>query len=149
MDNSEKECDNLSTRYIYMPKWIIYKLPKKHLSKTLKNLTKTSLIQLQKKKANRTALFQFINTTGIAVNTAKAFLVGNFNWHRLYAVWKSSWNQIIYNIIRWFTVSLGQMTRQPRTWWCSKYYFSFTISCKVLCKNLFNSFFYFFWNLLK
>ena len=33
------------------------------------------------------------------------------------------------------------MTRQPSVW-CSKYYFFFIISCKILCKNCFNLFSY-------
>ena len=36
---------------------------------------------------------------------------------------------------------LGQTTYRPSVW-CSKYYFFFIISCKILCKNRFNLFFY-------
>ena len=37
---------------------------------------------------------------------------------------------------------MGQMNRRPSVW-CSKYYF-FMISCRILCKNTFNLFLYFF-----
>ena len=51
--------------------------------------------------------------------------------------WKIK-NPTIYNIIRWFAGSLGQMTRQPSVW-CSKYYLFFLI---ISCKNGFNLLFY-------
>ena len=54
------------------------------------------------------------------------------------------WNPTIYNIIRWFTGSLGQMTSRPSVW-CSKYYFFFTICCK----NRFNLFLIFLIDLQK
>ena len=44
--------------------------------------------------------------------------------------------------------SLGQTTHWPRVW-CSKYYFFLIISCKILCKNRFNLFSYFFYNFTK
>ena len=53
-----------------------------------------------------------------------------------------TWNPSIYNIIRWVAWTLGQTNRQPSIW-CSKYYFFFMISCKILCKNPFNLFSYF------
>ena len=40
-------------------------------------------------------------------------------------------NPSIYNIIRWFAVTMGQTTRWPSIW-CSKYYFFFIKSCKTL-----------------
>ena len=49
---------------------------------------------------------------------------------------------VIYNIIHWFAWPMGLTTCQPSVW-CSKYYF-FIKSCKLLCKNPFNLFFYFF-----
>ena len=52
-------------------------------------------------------------------------------------------NPSIYNIIRWVAWTMGQMNRQPSVW-CSKYYLFFMISCKILCKNPFNLFSYFF-----
>ena len=42
---------------------------------------------------------------------------------------------------------MGQMNRRPSVW-CSKYYF-FMISCKILCKKAFNSFYYFFYKITK
>ena len=52
------------------------------------------------------------------------------------------WNPTIFNIIRWFAGSMGQMTRRPSIW-CSKYYYLFFIkSCKIHCKNPFNIFLY-------
>ena len=36
---------------------------------------------------------------------------------------------------------MGQMNHRPSVW-CSKYYFFFLISCKILCKNPFNYFFH-------
>ena len=41
----------------------------------------------------------------------------------------------------WYAGLLGQMTHWPSIW-CSKYYFFFMISCKILCKNGFNVFFH-------
>ena len=76
----------------------------------------------------------------------------NFDWNYCdgYGL-RSNWTTInltIFNIICWFGV-LGQMTHQPNVW-CSKYFFFFIISCKILCKNPFNLFiFYFFINLQK
>ena len=43
---------------------------------------------------------------------------------------------------------MGQMNRRPSIW-CSKYYFFFMISCKILCKKPFNSFYYFFYKITK
>ena len=40
------------------------------------------------------------------------------------------------------------MTCRPSVW-CSKYYFFFIKSCKILCKNPFNLFFYFFYKITK
>ena len=40
------------------------------------------------------------------------------------------------------------MTRRPSVW-CSKYYFFSITSCKILCKNRFNSFFIFFYKFTK
>ena len=54
-------------------------------------------------------------------------------------------NLTIYIIIRWLSGSLGQITCWPSVW-CSKYYFFFIISCKILCKNRFYLFFWFFNN---
>ena len=39
--------------------------------------------------------------------------------------------------------TMGQMNRRPSVW-CSKYYIFFMISCRILCKNTFNLFVYFF-----
>ena len=36
---------------------------------------------------------------------------------------------------------MGRSSQRPSVW-CSKYYFFFIISCKILCKNRFNLFFY-------
>ena len=43
---------------------------------------------------------------------------------------------------------MGQTTSRPSVW-CSKYYFFFIISCKILCKNPFNYFFLFCYNFTK
>ena len=51
-------------------------------------------------------------------------------------------NSSIFNMICWFAGTPGQRTQQPSVC-CSKYYFFFTISCKILCKNCFNLFFLF------
>ena len=55
-------------------------------------------------------------------------------------------NSSIYNIIRWVAWTMGQMNRRPSVW-CSKFYFFFMTSCKILCKNPFNSFSYFFYKI--
>ena len=55
----------------------------------------------------------------------------------------TSKNPTIFNIIRWVAGLLGRTTHGPSVW-CSKYYVFFTISCKILCKNLFNLFSCFF-----
>ena len=60
--------------------------------------------------------------------------------------WMSlSMNQSTFSIKHWVAGwvagLLGQTTRWPSVW-CSKYYFLFIIFCKILCKNLFNLFFY-------
>ena len=52
-------------------------------------------------------------------------------------------NPSIYNIICWVAWRMGQTNRRPGVW-CSKYYLCFMISCKILCKNPFNLFPYFF-----
>ena len=61
----------------YFPQFIGHNnlTSKQTLIKNFKNPNKESLNSTSKSKTNRTALFQFINTTGIVVNTAKAFLV--------------------------------------------------------------------------
>ena len=43
---------------------------------------------------------------------------------------------------------MGQMNRRPSVR-CSKYYFFFMISCRILCKNTFNLFVYFFLKIQK
>ena len=60
---------------------------------------------------------------------------------------KDNINPTIFNIIRWVTGSLGQITQRPRVW--CKYYFFFIISCKILCKKPFNSFYYFYYKITK
>ena len=58
-------------------------------------------------------------------------------------------NLTIFNIIRWLAGSMGRTTHRPSVS-CSEYYFFFIISCNILFKNCFNSFFlYFFINLQK
>ena len=52
--------------------------------------------------------------------------------------WELTRNPSIYNMIRWAD---GQTTRQPSVW-CSKYYYRFIKSYKILCKNPLNLFFY-------
>ena len=59
---------------------------------------------------------------------------------------RGSINPSIYNIIRWLAEPMGQMTFQPSVW-CSKYHFSFIKSCKLLCKNPFNLFYYLFYKI--
>ena len=51
-------------------------------------------------------------------------------------------NSSIYNIIRWFAGSFVPANHRPSVW-CSKYYFLFIISCKILCKNRSKLFYYF------
>ena len=41
-------------------------------------------------------------------------------------------NPSIYNILHWFAWTMVQTNRQPSVW-CSKYYYFFIISCKILC----------------
>ena len=53
-------------------------------------------------------------------------------------------NPTIYNIIQWFTGSLGQMTHRPSVW-CSKYYFFSQFLAKFFAKIVsiyFSIFFY-------
>ena len=52
-------------------------------------------------------------------------------------------NPSIYNIIRWFVRWIGQTTSRPSVW-RSKHYFFFLKYCKIVWKNPFKSFFYFF-----
>ena len=52
-------------------------------------------------------------------------------------------NPSIYKIKSLVAWTMGQMNRRP-SFWCSKYYFLFVISYKILFKNPFNLFFYFF-----
>ena len=78
-----------------------------------------------------------------APNFMKIHLVFDDLDVKLCTCWKYlTLNPTIYNIIRWFAGLLGQMTHRPSIW-CSKYLFFFIISCKILCKNNFNSFSYF------
>ena len=53
------------------------------------------------------------------------------------------WNSSMYNIICWFA-GLFVPANLRRSVRCSKYYFSFIISCKILCKNSFKLFFFYF-----
>ena len=57
-------------------------------------------------------------------------------------------NLTIFNIIRWLAGSMGRTTHRPSVW-CSKYYFFFIISCKILCKKSFQFIFLFFYNFTK
>ena len=62
----------------------------------------------------------------------------------------TSWVEIRQSKINSRSVagSMGQMNRRPSVW-CSKYYFFFMISCRILCKNTFNLFVYFFFKIQK
>ena len=53
-----------------------------------------------------------------------------------------STNQSINNILRVDGSSFLQMNQRPSIWCSKTYFFFFTISCKILCKNNFNLFFY-------
>ena len=48
-----------------------------------------------------------------------------------HAIQRDIRNPPIFNIIRWFSGTLGHRTHRPSVS-CSKYYFLFTISCKIL-----------------
>ena len=57
-------------------------------------------------------------------------------------------NPSISNMLRWVAGTTGQLNHRPSVW-CSKYYFFFIISWKILCKKPFNSFYYFFYKITK
>ena len=61
---------------------------------------------------------------------------------------RESKNPSIYNIIYWVAWTIGQRNCRPSIW-CSKYYFFFMISCKILYKNPFNLFSYLFHKITK
>ena len=84
------------------------------------------------KKRPSKAVTQTTSSTG----SATALHSGDF--HIFNTIYPS-----IYNKIRWFAWPMGQTTRWPSVW-CSKCRFFFRKSCKILCKNPFNSFSYFF-----
>ena len=46
-----------------------------------------------------------------------------------------TWYPTIYNIIRWFAGTNNSSTKPSSKFQCSKYYFFFIISCKILCKS--------------
>ena len=73
--------------------------------------------------------------------------MGLFHWQSSFQL-LITWNPSIYNIIRWVAWTMGQTNRRQSVW-CSKYYFFFMISCKILCKNPFNFFSYFFFKIKK
>ena len=69
------------------------------------------------------------------------------HWVAHHSRWSK--NPSIYNILRWVAWMMGQTNRRPSVW-CSKYIlFFFMISCKILCKNPFNLFTYFFYKITK
>ena len=73
-------------------------------------------------------------------NHKRTLLIDHSNVCRRQALSK---NSTIYNILRWFARSLGQMTHRPSVWCSEYYYYFFIISCKILWKNCFNLFLYF------
>ena len=73
------------------------------------------------------------------------------NWEMiLHMPFFTNWTKIRQSKINSRSVAgpMAQMNRRPSVW-CSKYFFFFMISRKILCKNPFDLFFYFFIKLQK
>ena len=100
-----------------------------------------SCFRLQKTCSTQKLLIKSIRWSGICMLRifGKRESLGISSVFFLFFFFTLSWNPTIYNMICWFAGSLGQMTWWPSVW-CSKYYFLFIISCKILFKIRFNLF---------
>ena len=120
-------------------------------TKVMPRLVRTTINQATAKFWQRFWIMNWFRKTMAAIKGVywcfKAFLSG-FLGHTLYpgnisVLWERAHQKSVnLELIRWFAGPMGQTTCQPSVW-CSKYYFFFIKSFKILCTNPFNYFFYF------
>ena len=125
-----KRDENISTLFLWEQLWKkqLQRIPHKKFKETSSTVVSTQFFQMIKQIPQKFALLCIVKPN----YWSKKIWLQLTNLHIK--------NPTIFNIICWVGGSLGWSSHWPSVW-CSKYFF-FIKSCKILCKNPFNYFFY-------